>query len=89
MLLPLPPNHTSCFQKNAKRGSLGWGKAPQSQHSKNTVNPIRKIADAMNVPTNPAKSVIRLNLGDPTITGKLPPSEVAMKALQESMLSHK
>lgn len=55
-----------------------------SNHAKNTVNPIRKICDALAVPPNPNKEPIRLNLGDPTITGNLLPSDATIKALRES-----
>uniref|UniRef100_A0A8R1DM57 Tyrosine aminotransferase n=1 Tax=Caenorhabditis japonica TaxID=281687 RepID=A0A8R1DM57_CAEJA len=65
-----------------------WNVIPQSVHSKNTVNPVRKIADACAVSPNPDKRVIRLHLGDPSVGGKLPPSEVAVQAMKESVDSH-
>ncbi|CAO4387123.1 unnamed protein product [Caenorhabditis nigoni] len=65
-----------------------WTVLPQSAHSKNTVNPVRRIADACAVPPNPEKKVIRLHLGDPSVGGKLPPSEVAVQAMHESVSTH-
>uniref|UniRef100_A0A914XN64 Tyrosine aminotransferase n=1 Tax=Plectus sambesii TaxID=2011161 RepID=A0A914XN64_9BILA len=66
-----------------------WRTLPASEHSKNTVNPIRRIVDVMSVEPNPAKSLIKLHLGDPTLTGTLPPSDAVLKALQEALMSEK
>jgi tyrosine aminotransferase len=60
-----------------------------SDHSRLTENPIRKIVDTMAIAPNPNKSLIRLHLGDPTLTGTLPPCPVAVEAMQEAILSHK
>ncbi|GMT05858.1 hypothetical protein PENTCL1PPCAC_28032 [Pristionchus entomophagus] len=68
---------------------IDWDPLPVSFHAKNTVNPIRKIVDALSVPPNPEKSLIKLHLGDPTLTGKLPPCEVVTKALIDAVSSHK
>lgn len=43
----------------------------------------------MNVEMNPAKEKIVLALGDPSISGELPVSKVALDALAEALLSHK
>ncbi|VDM79587.1 unnamed protein product [Strongylus vulgaris] len=40
------------------------------------------------VTPNPNKSLIKLHLGDPTLTGALPPSKVAVDALVEATTSH-
>ncbi|GMT36751.1 hypothetical protein PFISCL1PPCAC_28048, partial [Pristionchus fissidentatus] len=66
-----------------------WDELPQSHHAKNTVNPIRKIVDALAVPPNPEKSLIKLHLGDPTLTGKLLPCPIVTQAMVDSVLSHK
>jgi tyrosine aminotransferase len=66
-----------------------WGVIKASEHSKNTVNPIRKIVDSLNVPHNPEKEPIRLNLGDPTVLGNLPPCDVAVQALEDVIREHK
>ena len=59
-----------------------------SEHAKNTINPIRKIADSMSVPPNKNKAPIKLNLGDPTITGNLLPSDGAIKAMHDAIDTH-
>ena len=61
----------------------------QSMHAKNTVNPIRKIVDAMAVEPNKEKSLIKLHLGDPTLTGHLPPCPIVTEAMQETVASHR
>jgi len=66
-----------------------WAPLKQSKHAQNTVNPIRKICDALAVPPNPLKDPIRLNLGDPTIAGNLLPSEATIKAIEEALHDHK
>lgn len=66
-----------------------WAPLKASEHSLKTVNPIRKICDAMSVPSNPEKTSIQLNLGDPTLTGNLPPCEVAVNALKDIIDGHK
>jgi tyrosine aminotransferase len=37
-----------------------------------TTNPIRALVDQLKIEPNPAKSVIQLSLGDPTLFGNLP-----------------
>ena len=66
-----------------------WTPLSASAHSQNTVNPIRRVTDCMSVPHNPEKAPIRLNLGDPTLTGCLPPSEAALAAIEEALHSHR
>uniref|UniRef100_A0AC34Q5V7 Tyrosine aminotransferase n=1 Tax=Panagrolaimus sp. JU765 TaxID=591449 RepID=A0AC34Q5V7_9BILA len=73
----------------ARRPSESWTKMRASKHARNTVNPIRRIADKMSVPPNPDKYPIKLNLGDPTLMGNLPPSEASVAAIIETVLSHK
>ncbi|VDM70772.1 unnamed protein product [Strongylus vulgaris] len=70
------------------RSRKDWSALPQSAHAANTINPIRRIADAVTVAANPNKSLIKLHLGDPTLTGALPPSNVAVDALVEATTSH-
>ncbi|CAI4228448.1 unnamed protein product [Auanema sp. JU1783] len=75
--------------KSTKFQKRDWNTIPQSDHARNTVNPIRKIADAMNVETNPNKPLIKLSLGDPSISGILPTSAIAEEAIRETVESHK
>lgn len=79
----------SDFQQKRREQKKEWGPLKQSKHAQNTVNPIRKICDALAVPHNPKKAPIRLNLGDPTLTGNLLPSEATIKAIEESLHAHK
>jgi len=76
------------FQKR-REYKQGWAPLKASKHAQNTVNPIRKIVDALSVPPNPSKDPIRLNLGDPTLTGNLLPSEASVKAIEEALHEHK
>ncbi|VDK27931.1 unnamed protein product, partial [Gongylonema pulchrum] len=61
---------------------------PVSEHAKNTVNPIRQICDSL-VVTKPKKLLLRLDLGDPTISGALPANPVAIEAITEALNSRK
>uniref|UniRef100_A0A1I8B7A6 Tyrosine aminotransferase n=1 Tax=Meloidogyne hapla TaxID=6305 RepID=A0A1I8B7A6_MELHA len=66
-----------------------WKPMTASKHAKTTVNPIRRVTDCMSVAANPEKEPIRLNLGDPTLTGCLPPSEATINAIKNALDSHK
>lgn len=66
-----------------------WKPLSVSKHAQNTVNPIRRVTDCMSVAANPDKEPIRLNLGDPTLTGCLPPSEATIQAIKNALDSHK
>uniref|UniRef100_A0A915MMI3 Tyrosine aminotransferase n=1 Tax=Meloidogyne javanica TaxID=6303 RepID=A0A915MMI3_MELJA len=66
-----------------------WKPMTASIHAQTTVNPIRRVTDCMSVPANPDKEPIRLNLGDPTLTGCLPPSEATINAIKNAVDSHK
>ena len=44
-------------------------KIDSSYTAKNTVNPIRKIVDSLNLPCNPALKKIPLSIGDPAAFG--------------------
>jgi tyrosine aminotransferase len=77
------------FQQKRRDQKREWAPMKQSKHAENTVNPIRKIVDTLSVPPNPQKAPIRLNLGDPTLTGNLPPSEATIQAIEEALHEHK
>ncbi|KAL3095285.1 hypothetical protein niasHS_007384 [Heterodera schachtii] len=66
-----------------------WIPLRASKHSRQTVNPIRRVTDSLSVEPNPNKTPIQLNLGDPTLTGCLPPSESVVAALREAIDSHR
>jgi tyrosine aminotransferase len=66
-----------------------WKAMKASRHAQSTVNPIRRVTDCMSVAANPDKEPIRLNLGDPTLTGCLPPSDATINAIKNAVDSHK
>ncbi|KAL6724211.1 hypothetical protein Aduo_019118 [Ancylostoma duodenale] len=84
-------NHEQVLRekKRSRRAKMEWAPLSQSAHAANTINPIRKIADAVSVLPNPDKSIIKLHLGDPSLSGRLPPSSVAVDALCDAVTSHK
>ncbi|VDN03452.1 unnamed protein product [Thelazia callipaeda] len=65
-----------------------WNISP-SEIASNTKNPIRQICDSLFVPVNPQKSLIKLNLGDPTISHALPVCATAIKAVSDALISRK
>jgi tyrosine aminotransferase len=71
------------------RTSKSWGAMAPSRHAMETVNPIRRIVDVMSIKPNPEKALLKLHLGDPTLTGTMPTHEVVLKALEDSLKSGK
>ena len=47
----------------------------------NTINPIRRIVDQLNLPINPNLSKISLSIGDPAVYGNLKPHKSVIDAL--------
>ncbi|KHJ91246.1 tyrosine transaminase [Oesophagostomum dentatum] len=74
--------------QRTSRTRKDWAPLQASAHAVNTVNPIRRIVDAVTVAPNPNKNLIKLHLGDPTLSGALPPSKVAVDAIIEATTSH-
>uniref|UniRef100_A0AC35U7H3 Tyrosine aminotransferase n=1 Tax=Rhabditophanes sp. KR3021 TaxID=114890 RepID=A0AC35U7H3_9BILA len=68
---------------------IKWQPYKSSKFAVNTVNPIRIFVDALNIQPNPTLKPIKLNLGDPTLLGNLPPPTAAIEAIQETLASHK
>lgn len=62
---------------------------PVSEIAKNLVNPIRHICDSSSVTSITGKSLIKLNLGDPTASGALPECTPAIQAINDALLSRK
>ncbi|CAG9540286.1 unnamed protein product [Cercopithifilaria johnstoni] len=62
---------------------------PASEIAKNTVNPIRQICDSLFVASSTKKPLLKLNLGDPTVSGALPVCSAAIEAISEALISHK
>jgi len=59
-----------------------------SMHAIKATNPIRRIVDAMSAKPSTNKELIRLNIGDPTVSGVLPTHPVVYKAVVEALLSN-
>jgi tyrosine aminotransferase len=66
-----------------------WEVIKPSLHSENTINPIRRIVDVMNIKPNPNKELIKLNIGDPTVCGILPTHPNVTQAVAEALMSGK
>lgn len=62
---------------------------PASEIAKSTVNPIRQICDSLFVASNTKKPPLKLNLGDPTVSGALPVCSTAIQAISEALISRK
>jgi len=60
-----------------------------SAMAKRTVNPIRRIVDAMKIEPNPDYKVISLSIGDPTIFGNLLPHENMLTSVEKSLRTNK
>ena len=52
-----------------------------STMAKKTLNPIRRIVDGMKLTPNPELEMISLSIGDPTVFGNCPPSDVVIQAI--------
>ncbi|OZC10675.1 tyrosine transaminase [Onchocerca flexuosa] len=73
-------------EKTLSSGNV-W-ELPVSETAKNTVNPIRQICDS-SFTKKSRKSLLKLNLGDPTVSGALPECPVAIQAINEALISRK
>lgn len=58
-----------------------WPQIAPSLIANRTSNPIRKIVDVQRIVPNPAKKLLSLGLGDPTIFGNMDTHEVVSKAV--------
>lgn len=76
--------HSSSSEKD-----VVWEPVRASEMAKSTDNPIRKIVDGMKLTPNPQKKLISVSIGDPTVFGNLPLSEVVREAVVESINSGK
>ena len=74
--------------QNNKSQRESWS-IPASAMAKRTVNPIRRIVDAMRIEPNPKYKVISLSIGDPTIFGNLLPHENMLTSIEKSLRSNK
>lgn len=64
----------------------GW-RVAASDRSLRTINPIRNLVQNIRVKPNPAKSQIKLSVGDPTVYGNLAISTSIVDALCETLRS--
>lgn len=63
--------------------SAGWN-IQASRGALLTSNPIREIIESINLAENPAKKVIPLSIGDPTIFGNLKPCKEILDSLRKA-----
>lgn len=66
-----------------------WDVIKPSAHSENTINPIRRIVDVMNIKPDPNKELLKLNIGDPTVCGILPTHPNVVKSVSDCLVSGK
>uniref|UniRef100_A0A0K0ETM7 Tyrosine aminotransferase n=1 Tax=Strongyloides stercoralis TaxID=6248 RepID=A0A0K0ETM7_STRER len=78
--VPTPTQSQTVFNK--------WTPLKPSTFAQNTVNPVRSFVEALSIQPNPKLKPIKLNLGDPTLIGNLPPPKAAIEAVQEALLSN-
>ncbi|XP_074644544.1 tyrosine aminotransferase-like isoform X2 [Tubulanus polymorphus] len=58
-------------------------KVTASKIAHDTINPIRRVVEGLNLQPNPEKPMIALSIGDPTVFGNLPPSPDTVNAVKE------
>lgn len=58
---------------------------PMSETARNTVNPIRRIVDTIELNPHPDKQMIALSIGDPTVFGNLEPATEVVDAVVEAV----
>lgn len=61
----------------------GWKQIPKSRFANNSRNPIRDIFVQKFNDTGCVKKPIRMHLGDPTLGGNLPPSNITKNAMHK------
>ncbi|KAI9176084.1 hypothetical protein H9P43_006449 [Blastocladiella emersonii ATCC 22665] len=81
-----PKGKKAAAAKQQGSGRTAWA-IPMSEAAKNTTNPIRAIVDGMKVAPNPAKPVISLALGDPTVFGNFNIHESCVRAVAKHLES--
>jgi tyrosine aminotransferase len=84
-----PEDHPAYKRSRSEVVIENWDVIQPSLHSQNTVNPIRRIVDVMSVDPNPAKELIKLNIGDPTVSGILPTHPKVTQAVADALMSGK
>jgi len=72
---------------NYNQPDAKWKMIEPSRHAQNTINPIRRIVDVMNVEPNPEKALLKLHIGDPSITGILPTHPKVNQAVMDALMS--
>ncbi|KAL3983278.1 tyrosine aminotransferase [Acanthocheilonema viteae] len=78
----------SASEEETLNSDNSW-KLPVSEIAKSTVNPIRQICDSLFVASGTKKPLLKLNLGDPTVSGALPVCSAAIEALSKALISRK
>jgi tyrosine aminotransferase len=62
-----------------------WNKIRATPYSKLSINPLRKLKFEQKIVPNPAKKVITLQIGDPSVYGNFPPPKQAVDAFEKSV----
>jgi DNA-binding transcriptional MocR family regulator len=75
-------------QRQGGRMRADWS-VKASIVAKNTFNPIRSILETMDCDPNPAKKMISLSIGDPTVFGNLKPAREVVEAVHAALDSGK
>jgi DNA-binding transcriptional MocR family regulator len=75
-------------QRQGGRARSDWS-VKASIVAKNTFNPIRSILETMDCDPNPAKKMISLSIGDPTVFGNLKPAREVVEAVHAALDSGK
>lgn len=65
--------------------SEGWNVIGISEYASKSINPLRKMKFEQTVEPNPSKSVITLQIGDPTVFGNFPPAKECLEAIKKSV----
>ena len=79
----------SSSSSSSSTASMAWPTVVSTDFAKQTKNPIRAIVDNMDLSGNPAKKMIPLSIGDPTVFGNLNASDLFVETLVENLRSGK
>jgi tyrosine aminotransferase len=75
--------------KRTRREDREWSPFQASKFSQRVCNPIRSIVDTIKRPEKTTKEMIPLSLGDPTVFGNFPPSDVLVQTIVANVNSGK
>jgi len=75
--------------KSENSEAEGWDSIPASRRSERTVNPIRAIVDALQIPSHTKKPLLKLSLGDPTVFGNMDVPDSAIEDVVSKLRTKK